>query len=187
MDTLAVNEANLIQNFIDSANVIIYLKDDHGRFLMVNRRVAEMLKVSKEEVIGKTDYDFFPKEEADRFRANDRKVAEAGTPMTFKNTVSFPDGQHTVIDHKFPVSNGKVIDSMEVPDWDNRLKACHQIFALAGLCRGESKASVGTLNVQVVNYGTPSASQQNNTDSSVWQYFLKPFCCSEEGSPLHTQ
>jgi PAS domain S-box-containing protein len=105
MDTLAVNEANLIQNFIDSANVIIYLKDDQGRFLMVNRRVAEMLKVSKEEVIGKTDYDFFPKEEVDKFRANDRKVAEAGTPMTFKNTVSFPDGQHTVIDHKFPVSN----------------------------------------------------------------------------------
>ncbi len=99
------NEANLIQNFIDSANVVIYIKDDQGHFLMVNRRVAEMLKVSKEEVIGKTDYDFFSKEEADGFRANDLKVAEAGTPMTFKDTVSFPDGQHTMADFKFPVSN----------------------------------------------------------------------------------
>jgi len=103
MDTLAVNEANLIQNFIDSANVIIYLKDDQGRFLMVNRRVAEMLKVSKEEVIGKTDYDFFPKEEVDKFRANDRKVAEAGTPMNFKETNTLDDGEHTFISHKFPV------------------------------------------------------------------------------------
>ena len=98
------NEANLIQNFIDSSNAFIYLKDGEGRFLMVNRRVAEMLKVSKEEVIGKTDYDFFPKEEADKFRANDRKVAETGTPMNFKGGVSLPDGQITIIDHKFPVS-----------------------------------------------------------------------------------
>ena len=68
---------------------------------------------------------------------------------------------------RFAVSNGKVIDEVEVPDWDNRLKACHQIFALAGLYREKSKASVGTLNVQVVHYGTPSPNEQDNTDSSV--------------------
>jgi len=98
------NEANLIQNFIDSSNAVIYLKDEQGRFLMVNRRVAEMLKVSKEELIGKTNYDFFPKEEADKFRANDRKVAETGTPMNFKQTADSPDGQRTYLSHKFPVS-----------------------------------------------------------------------------------
>ena len=70
---------------------------------------------------------------------------------------------------RFAVSNGKVIDSMEVPDWDNRLKACHQIFALAGLYREESKAGVGTLNVQVINYSTQSSKEQDNTDSSVCQ------------------
>ncbi|MHC4277921.1 MAG: PAS domain-containing protein [Planctomycetota bacterium] len=54
--------------------------------------------------MGKTDYDFFPKEEADRFWAHDRKVAETGTPLTFKGTVTFDDGQHSIVDHKFPVS-----------------------------------------------------------------------------------
>ncbi len=67
---------------------------------------------------------------------------------------------------RFAVSNGKVIDSMEVPDWDNRLKACHQVFALAGLYREEGKASVGTLNVQVINYSTQSPREQGNTASS---------------------
>ncbi len=100
-----MSQPNLIQNFIDSANAAIYLKDDQGRFLMVNRRVAEMFKVSKEEVIGKTDYDFVSKEDAEKFRAYDRKVVEAGIPMTFKATISLADGQHTVIDYKFPVSN----------------------------------------------------------------------------------
>ncbi len=97
-------KADLLQNFLDSSDTVIYLKDEQGRFLMVNRRTAEMFKVSKEEVIGKTDYDFFTKEEADMFRANDRKVAETGTPMNFKSTVSLPSGQTTFIDHKFPVS-----------------------------------------------------------------------------------
>ncbi len=67
---------------------------------------------------------------------------------------------------RFAISNGKVIGRVEVPDWDNRLKACHQIFALAGLYWEESKASVGTLNVQVINYGTLSPREQGNTASS---------------------
>ena len=100
-----MTQADLVQNLIDSANAIIYLKDDQGRLLVVNRRAAEMFNLSKEDIIGKTDYDFLSKEDADKFRAYDRKVAEAGTPMSFKATVSTPDGQHTVEDHKFPVSN----------------------------------------------------------------------------------
>ncbi len=100
-----MTQADLIQNFIDSANAAIYLKDDQGCFLMVNHRVAEMFNASKDEIIGKTDYDFVSREDADMFRGYDRQVAEAGVPMTFEATVLLPDGEHTVIDHKFPVSN----------------------------------------------------------------------------------
>ena len=101
------NEANLLQNFIDSSNAVIYLKDEQGRLLMVNRRAAEMAKLSKDEIIGKTDDDLnlFPKEEVDRWRAHNRKVTEAGTPINFKETVTFADGQRTFITNKFPVSN----------------------------------------------------------------------------------
>ena len=31
-------------------------------------------------------------------------MAETGTPMNFKGSVSLPDGQITIVDHKFPVS-----------------------------------------------------------------------------------
>ncbi len=99
------NEANLIQSFIDSADAVMYLKDDQGRFLMVNRTFEKLFKSTKEQIIGKTDYDFGSREQADKYRANDLKVTEAGAPVTFKETVLFPDGQHTYISHKFPVSN----------------------------------------------------------------------------------
>jgi PAS domain S-box-containing protein len=98
------DNVNLIRNFIDSSNAVIYLKDEQGHFLMVNRRLEDLFKLSKEQILGKTDYDFAPKEEADKWRANDRKVTEAGTPMNFKETNTLDDGEHTFISHKFPVS-----------------------------------------------------------------------------------
>ena len=100
-----MTQADLIQRFIDSTNAAIYLKDGQGRLLMVNRKVAEMFNAGKEEIVGKTDYDLISKEEADTIRDYDRQVAETGVPMTFEATVSLPDGKHTFIDHKFPVSN----------------------------------------------------------------------------------
>lgn len=99
-----MTQDDLLQRFIDSAEVAMYLKDDQGRFLMVNRRCAEMFKASKEEVIGKHDYEFVAKEIADQLRKYDRQVAETGTAMTFKITFTLPDGPHTILDHKFPVS-----------------------------------------------------------------------------------
>ena len=104
-EDLLIKEIEFSQNLIDSADAAIYLKDDQGRLLMVNRRVAEMFKVSKEEIIGETDFDFIPKENADEIRDYDRQVAEAGRPMSFNVTVSFNDGPRTFLDYKFPVSD----------------------------------------------------------------------------------
>jgi len=99
------NEADLIQKFLDSSDVVIYLKDDQGRLLMVNRTFEELFKSTKEQIIGKTDYDFVSKEEADKWRVNDRKVIETGTPMNFREFAVFPDGQRTYLSRKFPVPN----------------------------------------------------------------------------------
>jgi PAS domain-containing protein len=41
-------QADLFQDFLDSSDAVIYLKDKHGCFIMVNRRAAELLHMSKE-------------------------------------------------------------------------------------------------------------------------------------------
>lgn len=97
-------ELQLLQQLMDSADVVVYLKDEEGRFLLVNQRVADLLGKRKEEIIGKTDADFFPKEQVDRFREYDRKVAETGTPMSLEAKATFPTQEQTVLDHKFPVA-----------------------------------------------------------------------------------
>jgi PAS domain S-box-containing protein len=100
---LTIAESDLMQSFADSCDEILYLKDEEGRFIMVNRRAAESANLSKEELLGKTAYDIVPREEADRLTEVDRKVARTGTPMSIKNTFSLPSGRVTLVDHKFPV------------------------------------------------------------------------------------
>lgn len=97
-------EAELLQQLADKTDAMMYLKDEEGRYLWVNRRVAEALKKTPEELIGKKDTDFLAKDQAERFREYDRKVAQTGTPLNYKDTVTLPAGRYTIVDHKFPVS-----------------------------------------------------------------------------------
>ena len=46
--------------------------------LLINRRFETLYHFKREDVIGKTDHDLFPKEIADAFRLSDRKALEAG-------------------------------------------------------------------------------------------------------------
>jgi len=97
-------ETEVLEQLMDSTDAMIYLKDEEGRFLFVNRRAAEQLKSSPEEVIGKLDRDFLPPAEAEGFREQDKKVSETGEPVNYRTTVTLAEGKVTVIDHKFPVA-----------------------------------------------------------------------------------
>jgi PAS domain S-box-containing protein len=98
----AMNGMDLLQAIIDNSHSVIYIKDAEGRFLFMNRYYAERFKGGK--VVGKTDYDIFPKEIADTFRANDRQVLEAGRALEFEDVALEPDGRlHTYFTVKFPI------------------------------------------------------------------------------------
>jgi PAS domain S-box-containing protein len=51
------------------------------RFVLFNRAGEELLGYSRAELMGKSDYDFFPREEADHFVARDRAVFDSGAPQ----------------------------------------------------------------------------------------------------------
>ena len=70
-----------LQTLIDTIPDIIWLKDINGVFIECNQKFQRFVNVSKEEIIGKTDYDFHEKELADFFRQRDMKVLDAGRPL----------------------------------------------------------------------------------------------------------
>ena len=94
-----------LQAILDNATALIYLKDTEGRFILINRQLESLFNKPKEEILGKNDYDLFPKEMADTFHANDRRVIEAGEPLEFEEIAAHDDGVHTYISIKFPLKD----------------------------------------------------------------------------------
>ncbi|MBF0342970.1 MAG: PAS domain S-box protein [Nitrospirae bacterium] len=90
-----------LQSIIDNTTAVIFLKDTEGRYLLINRQYEELFHITKFGIIGKTDYDVFPKELADNFRENDMTVLNGMRPMEFEEIVPHDDGLHTYISMKF--------------------------------------------------------------------------------------
>ena len=64
---------------IENIPAMVFVKDAVDlRFVLINRAGEELLGIDRSEYLGKSDYDFFPKEQADFFVARDREVLQAG-------------------------------------------------------------------------------------------------------------
>ncbi len=65
----------LLDSVIENLPAMVFLKRASDlRFVRFNRAGEQLLGYSRSEMIGKNDYDFFPKEQADFFTAVDREV-----------------------------------------------------------------------------------------------------------------
>ncbi|MEO6017554.1 MAG: response regulator, partial [Polaromonas sp.] len=61
----------IIENIPDT----IFIKDaSHLKYVRLNAAAESLLGISRDQLIGKNDHDFFPKEESDFFMAKDREV-----------------------------------------------------------------------------------------------------------------
>ncbi|HJV48743.1 MAG TPA: transporter substrate-binding domain-containing protein [Geothrix sp.] len=72
-----------LDTIIESLPVAIFGKDPRKgyAFTLWNAHSEEMFGLSRQQVMGKTDHDFFPKEQADFFRAKDEEVVRNGRPI----------------------------------------------------------------------------------------------------------
>jgi PAS domain S-box-containing protein len=100
-----------MQLILDSVPALIFCKDANDRFTLVNKAAADQLKLSKEEVIGKTIDDILP-EQAEATKRNDREVIETGkSKINVVESYTTPDGLRWAQTGKVPYrdSSGKVI------------------------------------------------------------------------------
>lgn len=92
-----------LQSVLDNTTAVVYLKNREGQYLLVNRCFERLFEISSDRIVGKTDFDVFPHDLAEKFRANDRKVIEADEPIEFEEQAPHPDGLHTYISVKVPL------------------------------------------------------------------------------------
>jgi PAS domain S-box-containing protein len=65
-------------SLVESLPQSILRKDLEGRFTFGNRNFCQALGLPLEEIIGKTDFDFFPDALAEKYRCDDRRVIASG-------------------------------------------------------------------------------------------------------------
>ncbi len=71
----------LYRSLIDNLPVSVLGKDLNGRFLFCNQAFCDSLQKSPEQVVGKTDLDFYPPELAMKYVHDDRRVIASGEVM----------------------------------------------------------------------------------------------------------
>ena len=73
--TILRQNEDFLNTVIDNLPAMLFVKDaENLRYARFNRTGAELLGYSPEELLGKTDFDFFPESEARFFREKDREV-----------------------------------------------------------------------------------------------------------------
>lgn len=96
-----------LQSILSNAPGYIFCKDYDGRFIFVNRSVAELFNQTPEEVVGKMDVDYgATQEEAEHFLSYDRRVIDSGEPIFIpEETVMRKDGSRGIFQtSKVPIA-----------------------------------------------------------------------------------
>lgn len=102
---------NLIKELeilLDLIPGLVYVKDKNDKIIRVNQTFANYLKVNKEDIIGRTTFDFFPEEQANKYRDDDLEVIKSRKPkLNIEEFGDFPDGKMYAITSKVPIFNDK--------------------------------------------------------------------------------
>jgi len=139
-EMVIIYEQSLLHSLMDNISDSVYFKDKEKRFIRVNKVKAEHSKLAPEEMIGKTDFDFFPPEIAKQSSADDDFVIEKGKPIIDKveEIIHSNKTEHWVSTTKVPWYNseGKIIGVIgitrnitERKKTEETLKKSHQEFA----------------------------------------------------------
>ena len=70
----------LYHSLVETLPQNIFRKDTKGIFTFGNQQFCKALGRKLEEIIGKTDFDFFPRALAEKYHQDDRQVLETGRP-----------------------------------------------------------------------------------------------------------
>ena len=139
-------QRQLLQTILDATPDFVSLQDRDSVYRAANKAFCQLVgKKQEEEIIGKTDLDFFSQQRAEANRREDLKVLESGEPLVKENEITRGDGRRWLHVVKLPVrdGDGKVVgllcsgrDITEFKRVQERLTQAQKMEAVGQLTAG---------------------------------------------------
>ena len=110
-------ERDFMQGLLDSIPDAIYFKDRQNKIIKVNKFYAEGAKLKYQDIIGKTDFDFFPREQAQKMFEDDNYVLSGRSIIgKIERTLLSNGTWNQVITTKIPMYDrgGNIIGTMGI-------------------------------------------------------------------------
>jgi PAS domain S-box-containing protein len=128
----------LYHSLVETLPLSLFRKDRHGHFTFGNQRFCESLKRPLDRIRGRTDYDFYPRDLAEKYRRDDETVLATGKVLELIEEHCQPDGHKLYVQVlKAPVrdARGDIVGTQAI-FWD--VTARH--LAEAALQRAKEEA-----------------------------------------------
>ncbi len=100
MEAELMSSRNFLESVIDSLPDPIFVKDRQHRWILLNEANCQFTGMPREALIGKSDYDVFPREEADVFWAKDELVFDSGEVNLNEESFTSANGEEHFIQTK---------------------------------------------------------------------------------------
>lgn len=84
----------------------VFVKDVRSNYISCNESYAADLGLPAQAIAGRNDLEFFPRELAEQYRADDRLVAESKVPLEREESYVLNGEQHTILTTKVPLFDG---------------------------------------------------------------------------------
>lgn len=83
-----------LHTLLETIPDLVWLKDPEGVYLSCNHKFERFLGAPEHEIVGKTDHDFLPKEQADAFCDKDQAAMASNCPLINEELVTYADDGH---------------------------------------------------------------------------------------------
>lgn len=97
------HELSKYRILLESLPFEISIKDKNNKYLSCNQNFAGSFRISPDEIAGKTDYDLYPKELADKYASYDRNVVNSGRLYNFEENKIKGKKENVINRTKIPV------------------------------------------------------------------------------------
>ena len=152
-------DRNLLHALMEHSDGQIYFKDLHSRFMWCSASQTKWFENcdSIDDVIGKTDHDFFSEEHADSARRDELEIMRTGQAISGKvEKETWPDGRVTwVITNKMPFRDeaGNIIgtfgiskDITEIKEAEIKVEQLHKKVVAASRQAGMAEVATSVLH-----------------------------------------